>query len=224
MAQINSNNTYAVTLKAGQPVIKIGDLYFPIGYAPNIDGMVLTVNGTAPDADGNVDVIVTASSIGALPAKGGTLTGVITVSGVSDFVRQSTNSSYVNICGGADWQHGAGMYLFGSEHPEKPGHVQFTAKNDKVSANFICTPDGKMTFAGRDASMGHPDYSVGAIAISDSSFTATMRGWLYIGAITGLYLNGTSISPTGTMLIPLQKGDTVSAASALNATFYPTRG
>lgn len=224
MAQINSNNTYAVTLKAGQPVIKIGDLYFPVGYAPNISGMVLTVNGNAPDADGNVDVTITAEDIGALKVTGGDLKGVIKLNGITDFLRQSTNSSYIGIFGGADWQHGAGMYIFGSEHPEKPGHVQFTAKNDNGTTNLICTPEGAMTFAGRDASMGHPDYATGAIAISANSYTAPMRGWLYIGAITGLYLNGTSISPTGTMLIPLQKGDIVSAASPLNATFYPTRG
>lgn len=224
MAQINSNNTYAVTLKAGQPVIKIGDLYFPVGYAPNISGMVLTVNGNAPDADGNVDVTITAEDIGALKVTGGTLKGVIQLNGITDFLRQSTNSSYIGIFGGADWQHGAGMYIFGSEHPEKPGHIQFTAKNDNGTTNLICTPEGKMTFAGRDASMGHPDYSVGALAISDRSFVAPVRGWLYIGAIVGLDLNDTSISPSGTIFIPMQKGDSISAASPLNATFYPTRG
>lgn len=222
MQEINATNTYAVALKAGQPVVVVGGLAFPVGYAPNLDKIVLSVNGIEPDTDGNVSI--STNSIGAFSSTGGVLTGKITLGGAyTDFVCQNTDDSYISILGGQTWKTGAVLYLFGNSHTEKPGHIQLTARNDSTTTNLIITPGGDMTFSGRDVTVGHPDYST-SIAVSGTTYTAPVRGWLYVGAVQGLTINETTLNPTGTMFIPLQKGDVVSATAKLNATFYPARG
>lgn len=108
---------------------------------------VKTVNGNAPDVDGNISP----SQTGCLPLTGGTVTGAIVVAESSTIaMSKASQNKYLRLCGGNVANDGAKIDLYGSSGT-LPGSFQITAQTRTGSNvySLIGRPDGTFTWNGK---------------------------------------------------------------------------
>lgn len=206
----------------------------------NTKHIVRSVDGINADAAGNV-------TINALSKSGGTVSGKLTFS-VADAIYRNVDNATLTIGGGAAWNTGAWICLFGKNYnngSDAPGMFKFAAQNGTNTSIFIGTPKGGLSWNGFDITGGYPNYSAGT-STTASSYTANADGWVVVSKqLSGSYLRvkvnggvvidgGGSDNDRTSGMFPVKSGDTVTIFStALTGTtetsttatiyFYPNR-
>lgn len=107
---------------------------------------IKTVNGNAPDSDGNI----TPAQTGCLPLTGGTMTGAIVNTGGSLItIRRDTDDSYLAFFGGSTVSTGATLSLSGKDRENVGGFFQLVSKDGEGNEyTFVGRPNGNLTWLG----------------------------------------------------------------------------
>lgn len=100
---------------------------------------VKTVNGNAPDSDGNI----TPAQTGCLPLTGGTMTGPI-ISKVSDFILRDVDTSGICLYSGSTPNSGAAFLAFGKDMQGVEGQFFSRASDGTNTVDLIGKPDGTL--------------------------------------------------------------------------------
>jgi hypothetical protein len=163
---------------------------------------------------------------------------------------QGINNAQTAVHGGADYDSGASLLLWGKDHnngSDAPGMFKIRANNGTTASELIGTPAGGLSWNNKDITGGYPKYSAATQSyfaeLSGGSYTASEDGFV---TVVGTNTNaGTlKVSVNGTLiyhqqvnadnisccpLIPVKAGDTVKAevTEGANTTgyfnFFPNR-
>lgn len=218
-------------------------VFYPSG-SLTIDGIYLakSIDNVNADATGNI-------SLNALKKSGGNMTGKITFS-VADAIYRNTDTATLTIGGGAAWNTGAWICLFGKDYnngTDAPGMFKFAAQDGTNTSVLVGIPKGGLSWNSKDITLGYPNYA----AAVTSSF-ASLNGGTYTAPADGyVTVVGTNtkdgelkVSVSGTLiydqkinsdnvscapLIPVKAGDVIKAevVGGANTTgyfkFFPNR-
>ena len=80
-----------------------------------------------------------------LPLSGGTMTGNLATAN-SEFLRRTTNDSYLRFMGGLSATEGASLVCFGKDHPAQPGEFTLRARDSSNVKDLYGKPDGSLTW------------------------------------------------------------------------------
>ncbi len=86
---------------------------------------------------------------GYLPLSGGKLKGIVYFDTVNEGIRKSVDNSYLAFDGGTASSKGAHFILEGKDNPYN-GKFILQARNDGGDSELVGTPDGKLTWNGKD--------------------------------------------------------------------------
>lgn len=200
--------------------------------------IVRSVDGVNADAAGNV-------TLNALKTTGGTMTENLYFS--AGAIAGSVNTHVMGMYGGVNYNNGGGFIAYGKDYSGSFGGVFVVSAHDgTTNKTLVGKPDGRLTWGGKDITLGYPNYAAGVDCGTVSSYTATADGWIFgvqrrEDAYWNLRVNGTRAFSTGgsdfnagTCLIPVKKGDVITTyngwedsdntkAFSVHLIFYPNR-
>lgn len=158
------------------------------------DGVTAGGHALVTDAD---LATVRATAEGSLPKSGGTLTGEILQTGDFPTISQSVDDEKVLFNGGSSYGNGASLSLSGKSRSGYAGQFNITASDGTNTKVFTGTPDGKLTWGGKDVITSAGGTMTGILKFSsadtiertvDNSYTAIRGGSAYAnGASLVLY-------------------------------------
>ena len=194
--------------------------------------LVRSVDGVKADAAGNV-------ALNALPKSGGTMTGGLRFS--AGDILGSTNTLAIGLYGGVDYANGSGFIAYGKDHANSRGAFVASAHDGTTNKTLVGRPNGTLIWAGKDITLGYPNYAAGVSIGSVTSYTATGDGWVRVyvhgdNQVCTFQVNGVSTHTFGgtqhdhaTLFIPVKKGDVVKFVRSEGTlvktswVFYPNR-
>lgn len=210
-------------------------------------GLQAALDGKAPTEHGHIIGNTTglqAALDGKLPLSGGTMTGDILFKSGAGLRMKEASDLYIThssgrranrtyIMGGDNYNYGASLYLYGSEHGSVPGQFSIAANKGTGGKILNGRPDGTLTWGGEDITLGYPNYAAGVSVAATTSYKVTQNGWLYVRIskdTTQVKINGGLVAycrndydAEACVVVPVKKDDilTSTLTEGLKIIFYP---
>ena len=97
--------------------------------------------------DSSLRALIAQEAAKCLKLTGGTMTGMITVSGINEFIKRDVNNGRLVFLGGPDWPRCASLELWGGD---AGGQTRINAQDGTNGASFVLYPTGAAQISGRD--------------------------------------------------------------------------